>query len=124
MTGVPMSGNSTAKSHAKYKPRFAEFTCTHSQVSWCFLFLWTVKLTCSKVFRYVRLVTKDVIPREFFGCDKNYKLILKCRLSIFLRSAFQIKTRVCFRCKAIYQRQPIRDYVTALCFAGCQYDRM
>ncbi|KAH7884431.1 hypothetical protein F5I97DRAFT_1811868 [Phlebopus sp. FC_14] len=54
-------GLSQSKKHAASKPRFVEFACSHVEV-----------------FRYVMLVTKIVIPKQFWGCAKNLKLVQLC----------------------------------------------
>jgi telomerase reverse transcriptase len=51
-------GLSQAKKHGMNKPRFIEFTCSYVEV-----------------FRYVMLVTKMVIPKQFWGSRKNFKLV-------------------------------------------------
>ncbi|EPT01422.1 hypothetical protein FOMPIDRAFT_1100516, partial [Fomitopsis schrenkii] len=59
-------GLSQARKHYKYKPRFAEFSCTFAEAGrscWC------------HVYRYAMLVTDAVIPRIVWGCRKNRRLI-------------------------------------------------
>ncbi|KAN0092974.1 Telomerase ribonucleoprotein complex - RNA binding domain containing protein [Tylopilus felleus] len=51
-------GLSQAKKYAMHKPRFIEFTCSYVEV-----------------FRYVMLVTKIVIPKQFWGSQRNFKLV-------------------------------------------------
>lgn len=42
----------------KHKPRFVDFTCDYSEV-----------------FRFAVVVTKLVIPKAFWGCERNFKII-------------------------------------------------
>ncbi|KAK0500404.1 hypothetical protein EDD18DRAFT_827251 [Armillaria luteobubalina] len=56
-------GFTQAKRYAESKPRFVEFSCSHFEV-----------------YRYVLLVTQQVIPHEFWGSDSNFKHI--CRSMI------------------------------------------
>ncbi|KAI9572044.1 hypothetical protein HD554DRAFT_1625820 [Boletus coccyginus] len=51
-------GLSQARKHGMHKPRFIEFTCSYVEV-----------------FRYVMLVTKVVVPKQFWGSRKNFKLV-------------------------------------------------
>ncbi|KAI5122895.1 hypothetical protein M0805_007573 [Coniferiporia weirii] len=46
-------------SQTKYKPKFAEFTCSYAEV-----------------FLYVRAVSKVVVPYALWGCERNRKTIL------------------------------------------------
>ncbi|ETW83156.1 hypothetical protein HETIRDRAFT_450817 [Heterobasidion irregulare TC 32-1] len=59
-TIVP-GGTTQARVDVKSKPRFTEFTCSHVEI-----------------FRYAVLVTKAVIPKAFWGSDKNFKLVMNC----------------------------------------------
>ncbi|OCH93029.1 hypothetical protein OBBRIDRAFT_725657 [Obba rivulosa] len=56
---ISAHGLSQAQRYVKNKPRFAEFSCSHTEV-----------------FRYAVLVTDAVIPRVLWGSDANYKRIL------------------------------------------------
>ncbi|KAJ3515494.1 hypothetical protein NLJ89_g1720 [Agrocybe chaxingu] len=65
-TSLDSNGNSIkplgltqARKHAKQKPRFVEFSCSHVEV-----------------YRYVALVTNAVIPKTFWGSKQNLKLVL------------------------------------------------
>ncbi|THH09180.1 hypothetical protein EW146_g8757 [Bondarzewia mesenterica] len=49
-----------SKPGTKAKPRFAEFACS-----------------ILEVYRYVVLVTKAVIPKSLWGCDDNFKSVMK-----------------------------------------------
>ena len=49
----------TSTTARKAKPRFAEFVCTHVEV-----------------FRYVRLVTKAVIPQRVWGSQHNFSVAM------------------------------------------------
>ncbi|KAG1744069.1 uncharacterized protein EDB91DRAFT_1050915 [Suillus paluster] len=49
------------KREIEHKPRFLEFTCSHFEV-----------------YRYVILVTKAVIPKAFWGCEKNFEIVQGC----------------------------------------------
>ncbi|KAI0775158.1 hypothetical protein BD413DRAFT_471759 [Trametes elegans] len=62
--GRPMiiHDQSRAGRQQKQKPRFAEFACG-----------------VDEVFRYAILVTKAVIPRAFWGSDKNFKVLMQCK---------------------------------------------
>lgn len=72
-------GSNQAKRHAKVKPRFADFTCSPVEVSQ-FNFFRSACLTASiKVYRYVALVTRTVIPQAFWGSENNLKVILQCK---------------------------------------------
>ncbi|KAI0749801.1 hypothetical protein C8Q80DRAFT_1101837 [Daedaleopsis nitida] len=51
---------SQARRQAKYKPRFAEFACDTGEV-----------------FRFAVLVTKTVIPKAFWGNEKNLELVMQ-----------------------------------------------
>ncbi|KZP22725.1 hypothetical protein FIBSPDRAFT_910389 [Athelia psychrophila] len=51
---------SQAVKPSKVKPRFAEFTCSHTEV-----------------YRYAVLVTDAVIPKAFWGSTRNTKLVLR-----------------------------------------------
>ncbi|KAI0955894.1 hypothetical protein AcV7_006436 [Taiwanofungus camphoratus] len=53
-------GLSQAQKQLKNKPRFVEFACSYTEV-----------------YRYAALVTNAVIPRAFWGCEKNRKLVLR-----------------------------------------------
>jgi telomerase reverse transcriptase len=46
----------------------------------------------TKVYRYVALVTKVVIPKAFWGCDKNFKLILH-RMTYSLVEPYFLRVR-------------------------------
>ncbi|KAG1892989.1 uncharacterized protein F5891DRAFT_963616 [Suillus fuscotomentosus] len=69
-------GNSTiadrvpGKNEIEHKPRFLEFTCSHA-----------------KVFRYAILVTKAVIPKAFWGCEKNFEVFQSC-MCVYLSHAY------------------------------------
>lgn len=75
---VTAHGLSQAEKHTKHKPRFAEFACSHSEVSMsikyslhkCFY------LMVMQVYCYAVLVTKAVIPTAFWGNSDNFKLVL------------------------------------------------
>lgn len=47
-----------SKKEMEHKPRFLEFTCSHAEVC-----------------RYAILVTKAVIPKAFWGCERNFKVV-------------------------------------------------
>lgn len=72
-------GLSQAEKQGKKKPRFAEFTCSHTEVG---VLYWVAPSgTCvaharEQVYRYAVLVTKAVIPNAFWGSAKNTKLML------------------------------------------------
>ncbi|KAL4064395.1 hypothetical protein J3A83DRAFT_4052189, partial [Scleroderma citrinum] len=62
-TSLDSAGNSilaqglSQTRHAN-KPRFVEFACSHTEV-----------------FRYVILITKIVIPKQFWGSKRNFNLV-------------------------------------------------
>ncbi|KAF8952484.1 hypothetical protein BDZ97DRAFT_1681569 [Flammula alnicola] len=60
---IPPIGLTQARRHAKAKPRFVEFACSHVEV-----------------YRYVALVTNAVIPKSFWGSRANLKLVLRREL--------------------------------------------
>ena len=51
----------------KQKPRFAEFTCTYTEV-----------------FLYVMAVTRVVIPYELWGCKGNFQAVMEGRFTYLL----------------------------------------
>ncbi|CAA7267063.1 unnamed protein product [Cyclocybe aegerita] len=51
-------GLTQAQKHAKQKPRFVEFSCSHVEV-----------------YRYAVLITNAVIPKTFWGSKQNLKLV-------------------------------------------------
>ncbi|CCM03069.1 uncharacterized protein FIBRA_05189 [Fibroporia radiculosa] len=53
-------GLSQARKHVSSKPRFAEFACSYVEV-----------------YRYAVLVTNAVIPKAFWGCKRNKKVVLR-----------------------------------------------
>ncbi|KAJ7227316.1 hypothetical protein GGX14DRAFT_347333, partial [Mycena pura] len=57
------AGLSQAALHARAKPRFVEYACSHFEI-----------------YRYAVLVSKAVIPPAFWGSEANFKLVLsrKC----------------------------------------------
>ncbi|KAH8117878.1 hypothetical protein DFH11DRAFT_1474784, partial [Phellopilus nigrolimitatus] len=61
---------SKANSQMKYKPKFAEFTCSYAEV-----------------FLYARAVTKAVIPYALWGCAQNRKTMM---LRAFLSQCFSL----------------------------------
>lgn len=73
-------GTTQAQKHTANKPRFAEFACSYVEV----------ELSCSptsrradrsnpyQVYRYVVLVTNAVIPKAFWGSNRNLKIVLQC----------------------------------------------
>ncbi|KAI6024797.1 hypothetical protein BKA83DRAFT_3286013 [Pisolithus microcarpus] len=56
-------GLTQAQNYAKGKPRFVEFACSDMEV-----------------LRYVLLITKIVIPKQFWGSKKNFNLVQRCEL--------------------------------------------
>jgi hypothetical protein len=68
-------GLTQAALHARNKPRFAEYCCSHVEVRWVRKLQITLTRNTLQVFRYVNLVTKAVIPVTFWGSELNYKLI-------------------------------------------------
>ncbi|KAF8206272.1 hypothetical protein K438DRAFT_1457948, partial [Mycena galopus ATCC 62051] len=54
------AGLTQAALHAKTKPRFVEYSCSHIEV-----------------YRYAVLVTKAVIPKVFWGSETNFKHVLR-----------------------------------------------
>lgn len=70
-------GLSQAEKHTKPKPRFAEFACSQTQVNSCFTPDVMDNNVFSQVYCYAVLVTEAVIPKAFWGSDKNFKLILE-----------------------------------------------
>ncbi|KLO08924.1 hypothetical protein SCHPADRAFT_798068, partial [Schizopora paradoxa] len=57
---ISAHGLSLANAHAKFKPKFADFTCSHTEV-----------------LLFARLITKEVIPHAFWGSDHNFNIIMK-----------------------------------------------
>jgi telomerase reverse transcriptase len=55
------AGISFAEQQTKQKPRFAEFMCSYAEV-----------------FRFAVVVTKAVIPKVFWGSEKNFKIVTNC----------------------------------------------
>jgi predicted chitinase len=72
-------GNQSIKSQqgAKAKPRFAEFACDQLAVS-NYLKSNLNASTSGQVFTFAVKITKGVIPRKFWGCDENFKQVVKC----------------------------------------------
>ncbi|OBZ72156.1 Telomerase reverse transcriptase [Grifola frondosa] len=68
-------GLSQAQRHYKNKPRFAEFACNYAEV-----------------YRYAVLVTNAVIPKAFWGCDKNFKVVLRHVKSFISARRFETVT--------------------------------
>ncbi|KAF8169773.1 hypothetical protein BJ912DRAFT_861753 [Pholiota molesta] len=64
---IPAIGLTQARKHAKEKPRFIEFACSHIEV-----------------LRYVALVTMAIIPKSFWGSKTNLKLVLGCKFTLFM----------------------------------------
>lgn len=97
-------GLTQAKAHARNKPRFVEFACSHLEV-----------------FRYVALVTKAVIPMGFWGTKSNFHHILKGKIA--LPSALLIDSRVvvvkrfitCRRYESISVHYMLQGFSTADC---------
>ena len=58
------TGLSSVEQQIKQKPRFAEFMCSYAEV-----------------FRFAVVVTKRVIPMQFWGSQKNFKLVTDCESS-------------------------------------------
>ncbi|KAH8823013.1 hypothetical protein DL96DRAFT_1470040 [Flagelloscypha sp. PMI_526] len=54
-------GLSQARQHRESKPKFSDFACSYVEV-----------------YRYLVLLTDEVIPKAFWGSGRNYKTILKC----------------------------------------------
>lgn len=71
-------GLSQAEKYVKHKPRFAEFACSHTEVSVYYqaLIFSLLKLYKIQIYRYAALITKAVIPKAFWGSDRNFKLVL------------------------------------------------
>ncbi|KAG1775303.1 hypothetical protein EV702DRAFT_973474 [Suillus placidus] len=82
---IDSAGNSIAadrvpcKQEMEHKPRFLEFTCSYVEV-----------------FRYAMLVTKAVIPKAFWGCERNFKVV-QGRMCIYLSHIYSWLTLV--RCQ-------------------------
>ncbi|KAI6123579.1 hypothetical protein EDD16DRAFT_1471698 [Pisolithus croceorrhizus] len=57
-------GLTQARNYAQGKPRFVEFACSDMEV-----------------FRYVLLITKIVIPKQFWGSKRNFNLVQRCEFS-------------------------------------------
>ncbi|KAI6025950.1 hypothetical protein F5J12DRAFT_715606 [Pisolithus orientalis] len=57
-------GLAQAQNHAQGKPRFVEFACSDIEV-----------------FRYVLLITKIVIPKQFWGSKRNFNIVQRCEFS-------------------------------------------
>ena len=82
-------GGSVSKTSAtKYKPKFAEFMCTHAEV-----------------FLYVRYITKTVIPFEFWGCHRNRRTMLSRKHVILSPRLIDLKFMI--RCKTVYIRETL-----------------
>lgn len=77
-SSVAPQGLTQSARQKKYKPRFAEFMCSHQEVSAIsYGCMGAQRLHKFQVSRYVSIVTNAVIPRHFWGCKKNLELILK-----------------------------------------------
>ncbi|KAG2110432.1 hypothetical protein BD769DRAFT_1365127 [Suillus cothurnatus] len=63
------NGGQIPSKEMEHKPRFLEFTCSHAEV-----------------YRYAILVTKAVIPKAFWGCERNFKVVQGC-MCIYLSHA-------------------------------------
>ncbi|KAG0702506.1 hypothetical protein DFH29DRAFT_804932 [Suillus ampliporus] len=82
------------KKELEHKPRFLEFTCGHFEV-----------------FRYAMLVTKAVIPKAFWGCEKNFEIVQGC-MRIYHTHDYDSLTSI--RCQGIHCIPEIRDvYITS-----------
>jgi hypothetical protein len=86
-------GLSQAEKHVKHKPRFAEFACSHTEVSVYYQALIVPLLKLYKIYRYAALITKAVIPKAFWGSDRNFKLVLG-RTSLHMAELFAANRRL------------------------------
>ena len=79
---VSAHGLSSARAHAKFKPKFADFTCSHTEVR-ATLISPLPHCVCkaqdqyTQVFFFARLITKEVIPNALWGSDYNFNIIMK-----------------------------------------------
>ncbi|KAI0719339.1 hypothetical protein C8T65DRAFT_569257 [Cerioporus squamosus] len=94
--------SSQARRQTKYKPRFAEF----SYNTW-------------DVCRYAILVTKAVIPMDFWGGNHNFQLVMQ-RMSVLPSVVDEGLSRHTPRCEAYGLGPPIRNPHCASCPAGLQ----
>ncbi|KAF9533856.1 hypothetical protein CPB83DRAFT_756862 [Crepidotus variabilis] len=56
-------GMTQAQKHARIKPKFVEFACSHTEI-----------------YRYVVLITNTIIPSAFWGSSRNLKVIFACTI--------------------------------------------
>lgn len=93
------------------------------------LLLWITRLSRSlhnlpapvlfKVYRFVVLVTKAVIPHAFWGDETNFKLICQCT-SAHNHSPIQ-NSYDSIRCQKLHRMSSIRDLFAAPCLTIIQH---
>lgn len=116
-------GSTQAQKHALNKPRFVEFACSYVEVEiffsqlrrWCF--------NSYKVYRYVVLVTNAVIPKAFWGSNRNLKAVLQCWrsfLKLFTSTDISIDVMEFIQCRR-YETLSLHHVVQKFSTADCDW---
>ncbi len=80
-------GASQARRQVENKPRFADFACNHSEVSFVSRFRELLRPNSwmsTQVYRFAATVVLTVVPRGFWGSKRNLKVILSRKVITYL----------------------------------------